>query len=193
MDYSLFRQINHLADRTHWAHWFFIDFSKYGIVMFGVLLAGGWYLVRRDADRRALASLICGVIGVFVGLGLAQIIGGAVDRARPFATHANMHLLIDRTSDFSFPSDHATVAGACTMGLFLVSRRLGIASACFALVMSFSRVYVGTHYPGDVVAGLALGAATVAIVVPLLRPLILRLLGMVSKTPLAALIQPTLK
>jgi membrane-associated phospholipid phosphatase len=72
-------------------------------------------------------------------------------------------LLVDKTTDFSFPSDHAVMAGAVAMGLFLVSRRLGLVALVAALLMAFTRVYVGAHYPADVVAGLALGAVVVAL------------------------------
>ncbi|GAC1361611.1 MAG: hypothetical protein NVSMB32_00820 [Actinomycetota bacterium] len=59
-----------------------------------------------------------------------------------------MHLLLARTGDFSFPSDHAAVAGAVATALFLVDRRIGLVAAILALAMAFARVYVGAHYPG---------------------------------------------
>ncbi len=54
--------------------------------------------------------------------GTGQLIGGAIDRARPYETLANVHLLVDKTKDFSFPSDHATAAGA--VAVVPVLRRL---------------------------------------------------------------------
>jgi undecaprenyl-diphosphatase len=69
-----------------------------------------------------------------------------------------VHVLIARTTDFSFPSDHATAVGAVAGGLWVASRRWGIVAAVLAVLMAFTRVYVGTHYVSDVVAGLALGA-----------------------------------
>jgi undecaprenyl-diphosphatase len=72
-------------------------------------------------------------------------------------------VLVDRSPDPAFPSDHAVMAGAVAAGLWLVSRRLGIAAAVAALLMAFTRVYVGAHWPGDVAVGLAFGAAVVVI------------------------------
>ena len=63
------------------------------------------------------------------------------------------------TTDFSFPSDHAVMAGAVAAGLLLAHRRLGAVAVVAAVLMAFSRVYIAAHYPWDVVAGLLLGAA----------------------------------
>ena len=68
-------------------------------------------------------------------------------------------VLIPGAGDPGMPSDHAMMAGAVAMGLFLVDRRLGVVAAAAAMVLAFSRVYVGAHFPLDVVAGLMLGAA----------------------------------
>jgi membrane-associated phospholipid phosphatase len=55
------------------------------------------------------------------------------------------------------------MAGAVAMGLVFVDKRLGIIAWIAAALLAFSRVYVGAHYPHDVVVGLALGAAVVLV------------------------------
>ena len=61
--------------------------------------------------------------------------------------------------DWSFPSNHATIAGAAAVALALAWRGTPWLTAPLALLMAFSRVFVGVHYPHDVrSAGLALGA-----------------------------------
>jgi membrane-associated phospholipid phosphatase len=84
--------------------------------------------------------------------------------ARPYTAHPGILVLAHRSTDFSFPSDHAVMAGAVAAGLWLVSRRLGLIATLAALVMAFARVYIAAHYPQDVVAGLLLGAAVAAVV-----------------------------
>ena len=71
-------------------------------------------------------------------------------------------MLLVKGHDWSFPSDHAILAGAVTLTLFYVSKRLGFISLAFALLMAFARVYVGVHYPQDVLVGLLEGAAIAA-------------------------------
>src|SRR4051812_50044709 len=85
---------------------------------------------------------------VFVALGIAQWIGGVVDRARPYTAMPAAHVLISKSTDFSFPSDHATAAGAVAAGLLLAGRRRGgIAAVVAAAPVAFARVYGGVDYP----------------------------------------------
>jgi len=188
MDGSVFRWINRLADRTGWAHGLFKANAGYGIVLFAVLLLAAYIDGRRHADLTALAASVWAALAAMAALGVGQIIGGAVDRARPYETMANVHLLVDKTTDFSFPSDHATVAGAVAVGLLFANRRLGIVASVLAVLMAFTRVYVGAHYPGDVLAGLALGGVVATagwfVVVPILR----RLARWLTGTPLRPLV-----
>ena len=99
-----------------------------------------------------------------------------------------VHVLVDKSTDFSFPSDHATVVGAVAAGLLFTCRRWGLTAAVLALLMAFTRVYVGAHYPGDVLAGLALGAAVAAAGRPLLVPILTRIAAALARTPLRVLI-----
>jgi membrane-associated phospholipid phosphatase len=157
MDDTLFRWINRLANRTGWAHGFFTAYARYGIVLFAVLLVVAYLDGRYHNDVRAVAGSVWAAGAALVALGIGQLIGGAIDRARPYEAMTGVHLLVDKTTDFSFPSDHATAAGAVAVGLLLTNRRWGIAAAVLAVLMAITRVYVGAHYPGDVLAGLALG------------------------------------
>ena len=191
MDGSIFRWINRLADRTGWAHGIFKANASYGIVVFALLLLAAYIDGRHHDDLRAVAASVWAGAATLIALGIGQIIGNAVNRARPYETMNGVHLLVDRTTDFSFPSDHATAVGAVAAGLLIANRRWGLAASVFALVMAFTRVYVGAHYPGDVVAGLALGAVAAGgagfVVVPLLTRLAARIdssrLGIVVSRP----------
>jgi|HigsolmetaAR206D_1030411.scaffolds.fasta_scaffold04504_7 undecaprenyl-diphosphatase len=68
--------------------------------------------------------------------------------------------------DWSFPSNHSTVAGALAAGLVVLNPRLGVVAVPVAGTVAAMRVVAGVHYPHDVLAGLLLGAAaTVALLV----------------------------
>jgi undecaprenyl-diphosphatase len=64
--------------------------------------------------------------------------------------------------DWSFPSNHAAIAAAAAVALLFVSRRLAVVAIVAALAMGASRVWVGAHYPHDVLAGLAVGTLVAA-------------------------------
>jgi membrane-associated phospholipid phosphatase len=181
VDRTVFRWINNLATHTSWANGVARFYANYGIVVFAALCVVAFLDARKHDNQTALAGTIWAAGGAVVALGIAQLIGRAVDRARPYDQLANVHLLVARTSDFSFPSDHATVSGAVAVALLLVNRRWGIVAGVAALAMAFTRVYVGAHFPGDVVGGLALGAAVAVAgrytVVPVLASAARRLAG----------------
>ena len=183
MDASLFRWINRLANRTSWAHGFFTAYAKYGIVLFAVLLLAAYLDSRQHGDLRAVAGSVWAGGAALAALGIGQLIGGAIDRARPYETLTGVQLLVHRTADFSFPSDHATAAGAVAVGLLLTNRRWGTITAVFAVVMAFARVYVGAHYPVDVLAGLGLGAAVAAVGGTVIVPMLTRVAARLSRTP----------
>ena len=192
MDNSFFRCINRLANRTGWAHGIFTSYAKYGIVLFAVLLIVAYLDGRQHDDLRAVAGSVWAVGAALVALGIGQliggVIGGVIDRARPYETMAGVQLLVDKTTDFSFPSDHATAAGAVAVGLVLTNRRWGIFAGVLAVVMAFTRVYVGAHYPADVLAGLALGGAVAAAGAVLVVPLLSRGVALLGRTKLRVLV-----
>jgi membrane-associated phospholipid phosphatase len=156
-DHGLFA-INWLARQTSPAHTLVLDYAKYGIAAFAVLLLVGLFLARRT-DSARLAAAGWTPIAMLIALGLNQPLGRLVGEARPYVTHPHILRLADVTSDFSFPSDHSVMAGAVATGLLLVHRRLGLIAVGLALLLAFARVYIAAHYPWDVLCGLAFGAA----------------------------------
>ncbi len=158
LDVSVFRAVNGFARDTVWLHaparWFAND----GVVLFALLLvAAGVLALRRGGLAAAVRPVLAGA-GVLVAVTVNQPIVHAVGEARPFTVLPKALVLVHRSVDASFPSDHATMAGAVAVGLLLVERRLGIVAAVLALLMAVTRVYVGVHFPSDVLAGLLVGA-----------------------------------
>jgi membrane-associated phospholipid phosphatase len=184
MDGSIFRWINRFANRTSWAHGAFTAYAKYGIVMFAALLLATYIDGRQHNDLRAIAGSVWTGAAAVVAVGIGQVIGGAIDRARPYDAMTGVHVLVDKTTDFSFPSDHATAVGAVAVGLLFANRRWGTTAAVLAVLMAFARIYVGAHYPGDVLAGLALGGTVAAVGAITLTPPLTRLAARLARSPL---------
>jgi undecaprenyl-diphosphatase len=88
------------------------------------------------------------------------VISELVDRARPFVADPHgVHLFSSHAADPGFPSDHATAAFAVAVAILLRKRGWGVAALVAAAILSVGRVALGFHYPSDVLAGAALGAA----------------------------------
>jgi undecaprenyl-diphosphatase len=85
---------------------------------------------------------------------VSSVLKDAIHRARP-----NVDALVTRPHSHSFPSGHATASFACATVLALLLPRLRVPLYLLAAAVAWSRVYVGVHYPLDVLAGAALGVA----------------------------------
>lgn len=81
-----------------------------------------------------------------------------IRRPRPFEAIDGLLPLIPPPADWSFPSGHTTSSVACgTLLLMHMPKKIGIPSFITGIMISLSRIYVGVHYPSDVLAGAAAG------------------------------------
>lgn len=187
LDKTLFLDVNHFARVTGWLHTPMYDYATYGVAFLALLLLAGWWLARARGPE-AVAAAIWAAAGTVIAVGIAQPVNHMVAEARPWESLPGALILAGHSGDFSFPSDHAVVAGAVTAGLFLYSRRLGIVAAAAGVVLCFGRVYIGAHYPQDVAAGFVLGAAVALIGFLIVRVPLRAAVAWLAGTPLRPLI-----
>jgi undecaprenyl-diphosphatase len=177
-----FGAVNHLSRATPWLHAPARSYAEYGVALFAVLLLTAWVLTRRGGDLRKVTAALWAPIGVLLAVGVNQFIGAAVAEPRPYTVLPHAVVLVSRSSDPSFPSDHAVMAGAVAAGVLLAHRSLGLVAVGFALLMAAVRVYVGAHFPLDVVAGLAVGALVAVASYVIVRPVLVRMVAALSQT-----------
>jgi undecaprenyl-diphosphatase len=132
----------------------FVWLSRLGTLgLIWVLIALGLALLRRRPDLLVL---------VLAADGAADLLAYAVKRVvatdRPPVRYATPEPLVDVPRDHSFPSGHAATSFACATILAFAFPRLAAPLYLLAAAITFSRVYVGVHYPSDVVGGALLGA-----------------------------------
>jgi len=144
------------------------------VVAFAALLLASWQIARRSGQPGQLAGAMRAPAAA---LAASQPIAAHVAEARPYASMSGLLVLAHRSTEFSFPSDHATMAGAAAAGLFLVNRRLGLIAAAAALLLAFARLYTAAHYPDGVTAGLILGMTVTLAGYALLEDPLTRLLA----------------
>lgn len=162
--------------------------SAYGLAVFAVLMTVGWWRARRVSATAALTALAVPVI-VVVAFALDSVLKLLVHEARPCQTLRVSTLeACPAPGDWSFPSNHSVIAAAAAVALFFVSRRLGAVAAVAACAMAVSRVWIGVHYPHDVIAGVVVGSLVAFLSMRVLRRWPRDLAGRLAATRLRPLL-----
>lgn len=169
-----YRDIVDFADGTPApVQWFAGHFTEWSIILLGLLFVAA-ALPRLGAGPRSLALAVAAPVAVVLAYGGSELLKTVVDEERPCRTPADLVIVAGHcppVGDWSFPSNHSTIAGALAAAILLLSPRLAWYTVPLAALAAFSRTFVGVHYPHDVVAGLLLGALVVTVGTPLLaRP-----------------------
>jgi undecaprenyl-diphosphatase len=118
----------------------------------------------RWGGRRAWLLAAAAVLALAASDLAANLAKAVFQRSRPCHALAAVQLLAGCTGSFALPSNHASNMAAVTAVAWLGSWRLGLAALALMLSVGFSRVYLGVHYPGDVLGGFALGGAAGSLV-----------------------------
>ncbi|GAA4990265.1 phosphatase PAP2 family protein [Yinghuangia aomiensis] len=136
------------------------DWTDYGLAVFAVLMLGAWWYARGQSTGRMAQALLAPVVVVLV-YAVNDVLKGLVQEQRPCQTLPGSSTIeaCPGAGDWSFPSNHSVIAAAAATAVFLVHRALGWVAAVAALAMAASRVWVGVHYPHDVLVALLLGVA----------------------------------
>ena len=81
-----------------------------------------------------------------------------VARPRPYEVVEGLVPLIGKPTDYSFPSGHTCASFACALVLYrILPKKYGVPAVILASLIAFSRLYVGVHYPTDVLGGMVVG------------------------------------
>ncbi|WP_438388618.1 phosphatase PAP2 family protein [Actinopolyspora saharensis] len=155
-------------------------FTEAVVVLFAVVLLLVWWRARkRGAPVMARALLV--PVGVVLAYLASEFSKTLLRAPRPCHTFPEFEIPAEcpPASDWAFPSNHATVAGAVAVGVLLAWPRLGVPTALLSALGACSRVFVGVHYPHDVLVGVLLGGLVAVVVVAALSrvvsPFVVRL------------------
>lgn len=178
VDGSLFTTVTDFARDTPWLNTPVELCTNAGLGVFAVLMLMGWWSARRR-DTRSMALALAAPVAVVAAFAVAEVAKKLVAEVRPCYSLPHDYFVdaCPVRTDYAFPSGHSTTAFATVAALWLLDRRLSTIAAVFAVLEGFTRIYVGAHYPHDVI-----GAALLALPVAYLASLLMGHLA----TPLVA-------
>ncbi|NDU77955.1 phosphatase PAP2 family protein [Actinomadura sp. DSM 109109] len=180
---DLYREITEFAQGTpSWVHSAADVGTDAGLLLFAVLFVVGWWRAR-GLDGRAMGLALAAPFAVVSAYLVSEVSKSFIQEERPCRAVAGaVHIAAcPSPGDWSFPSNHATIAAASAAAIVVAWRAMAPVVLPMAALMAFSRVFVGVHYPHDVAAGFLVGvvvAPLAALVLVLAaRPLVEALRG----------------
>ncbi|CQR62647.1 phosphatase PAP2 family protein [Streptomyces leeuwenhoekii] len=190
VDTDLYRAVTDFAhDTPLWVQHSAETGTEAGLLVFAALFVAAWWRARH-AGTRAFAIAVLAPVATAVAYVCSELLKSAVTEERPcraVAGAAPSLAACPPHGDWSFPSNHATIAGGAALALALARRLIVWLTVPLALLMAFSRVFVGVHYPHDVAAGLLLGAVVAVLAVRLGTRPVTRLAGSMRASSAPAL------
>ncbi|MFD1561766.1 phosphatase PAP2 family protein [Paraburkholderia silviterrae] len=159
---SLFLSINATPATPPWLIDTALFIANYLILLVPLTLVLMW--LSGDARQRATAIRACAV--TLLALGVNQAIGYVYPHPRPFVIGLG-HTFLAHASDPSFPSDHGTVFSTFVLTLLMGGRvRTGLFALAVGVAVAWSRIFVGVHYPFDMIGAVVVSCLVYAVAAP---------------------------
>ncbi len=176
---NLFRMINDLGKQQTYLNPTLVFIAEYMVFLLAIAVIIFWF-TRINKNRM---MVICGTITFVFSEIIGKVAGKIHSNNQPFAELSNVNKLIEKAVDNSFPSDHTILFFSFCVTFWIFSKKLGYLWVVLAFLVGISRVWVGVHYPADVIVGAIIStfsALIVYMVVPKLS-FIHKLLGIYEK------------
>lgn len=160
---ALFLAINAPADLSGLSFAFALFASNYCVALLAAVLLWSW-MHSEPAARQWLLTVASAAV---LALSLNAVIGMLLPHPRPFMVPIG-HTLIPHDPDNSFPSDHATLMWTFAFGLCWqpALRRIGFLAVLLATLTSWGRVFLGVHFPFDMLGSILVAVVALALLSP---------------------------
>ena len=154
-DFYIFQQINQLVGKWAYLDNLGIFFAEYsGYILLILLLS---FLFNRSKSKKYKIMVIEALSSAILArLVITSIIRFIYFRPRPF-TNYQVNLLLNHRMEGSFPSGHAAFFFALSFVVYFFEKKAGILFLIVSLLMGIARVFVGIHYPSDILGGVFIG------------------------------------
>jgi undecaprenyl-diphosphatase len=174
-DSQVFLYINGLAGKVPVIDAFFKGFSNdyFAIISCCLILIWIWFGTNAEHRETYQRAVLVAVVSIGVTSLLMLVVNHFYFRPRPFNAlpPGSVHMLFYPPTDSSFPSNLAAVVFGTAVPVFIKIKSYGSILLAIAAVASFGRVFMGVHYPLDVIGGAAIGSLGAVIAWAVNRPL----------------------
>jgi len=154
MDVKIFRAINQLTGRSSLIDHFMILVSNKVRYVYFLFLIVMWFKkhpYRQMTNNAVISAFITLILNIFLKL--------FISKPRPFMK-SRVGILIPSKMDSSFPSKHTLLVFAVSTSILLYNRVLGSIMCGLAALTGISRIWLGHHYPSDIIGSALLGSLT---------------------------------
>ncbi|MCY7616376.1 undecaprenyl-diphosphatase [Bacillus pumilus] len=158
---NLFRWVNQLSIDHGYLNPLFIGLAEYTVLLAALMCLFIWFQNRSRTNRQVVVS--AGFTFILAEL-IGKIAGIFYSNQQPFAEMSHVNLLIQKEVNNSFPSDHTIFIFSVCLIFWLFHKR-HVYWLIIACAVGFSRIWVGVHYPFDVLAGAVMACLTAVAVV----------------------------
>ena len=179
MNENIFRIINDLGKEYKAINPAAIFIAEYMVIILATAVLIFWF-TRVNQNR---IMVICGSITFVMAEIIGKIAGKVHSNHQPFAELSNVNQLVEKAVDNSFPSDHTILFFSFCVTFWVFRGPRGFIWILLALLVGISRIWVGVHYPADIMVGIIISICTAFIIIRVVPKLsiIQKLLGIYEK------------
>ncbi|MCX6730150.1 MAG: phosphatase PAP2 family protein [Candidatus Portnoybacteria bacterium] len=153
MNATIFQAINGIANTSKIIDFLGLFFADYLLYIIGIA-----FIVILFIKKTRLMAISIAVTTFLARIIIAEPIKRITHVDRPYVILDNVKKLISESGDhLSFPSGHATIVFAIATAIYFFNKKWGIVAFVVAILVGISRIYVGVHWPLDIVAGALIG------------------------------------
>ncbi len=167
LDLAILHFFNHnLANPV--LDWFFLFIAESKIFLFALIILAIILFWRGSLRMKTVIILVIACVAIVDPVS-HYVMKPLFGRIRPCYELSDIRLLVGCGGRFSFPSNHAANAFAIAGVVVYFYRKYAALLITSAILISLSRIYLGRHYPSDVLGGAAFGVLTAWLVIYLLK------------------------